>query len=422
MTCIYRVRDDATTTIRRFEPAPMARLALLPTLRAALALALLTAPTGCTVEPLEPTSSASGDTTSTTLTATEVEDSLLDTSAMFTSRDLEQEADLTDAVEIELVSGEDVSITAAGVYVLFGTATDTTIVVDADDEAKVQLVLDGVTLTNQDAPAIYVKSADKVFVTTTADDNVMQVTGTFVADGDTNLDAVIFSKDDLVLNGTGKLTLTSNEGNGIACKDDLKVTGGTWVVTAAADGLEANDSIRIAGGVLTLQSWKDALHAEDDEDDTSFIYIAGGTLTINASDDGIQASAVVQIDGGTIDIQTSTEGIEGTAIQINAGTVTIYATDDGINAAAKSSAYDVVIIVNGGTISVTVGSGDTDAFDSNGDLYVNGGVIDVTAPTSSFDYDGTGELNGGTVTVNGTVVTTLPSSMMGGGGGGPGGH
>ena len=116
------------------------------------------------------------------ITASSVDGALLDTSELFTDRDLEQAADLMGATQIGLVSGQDVTLTKEGVYVLSGDATDVTVVVEADDEAKLQVVLDGVSIGNENAPAIYVKSADKVFVTTTSSDNVMEVTGSYEAD------------------------------------------------------------------------------------------------------------------------------------------------------------------------------------------------------------------------------------------------
>jgi hypothetical protein len=303
--------------------------------------------------------------------------------------------------------------------VVRGEAVDVTIIVEADDEAKVQIVLDGVTIENADAPAIYVRSADKVLVTTTSSDNVMEVTGAYDADGDTNLDAVIFSRDDLVLNGTGTLTIVSAEGNGVTSKDDLKVTGGTYSVTSRMDALEANDSIRIAGGDITIVADQDGLHSENEDDlSLGYVYILDGTLDITAGDDAIRGTTIVQIDGGVINIETSTEGVEATQIQINGGEIDIYATDDGLNASAKSNAYDVMIEVKGGVMTVAVGSGDTDAFDSNGTIYVNGGTIDISA-NSAFDSNGAAELNGGTVTVNGQVITEITQSQMGGPGGGP---
>ncbi len=169
-------------------------------------------------------------------------------SDLFTERDLTQTADLTDAVTLDLTDGQDITISEAGVYVLSGTAENVTVFVDAGDEDKVQLVLDGLTLTNTDAPCIYGKNADKVFVTTAqGSENRLTVTGTFAADGETSPDGVIFSKDDLVLNGLGTLTISSTD-NGVVSKDDLKLTGGSLVIDCAADGLEANDAIAVAGG------------------------------------------------------------------------------------------------------------------------------------------------------------------------------
>ena len=307
----------------------------------------------------------------------------------FTDRDLDQTPDLTGAAEYAVEDGRDIEITAAGVYVLSGTAKNVTVTVDAGDEDKVQLVLDGLTLTNEDFPCIYVKNADKVFVTTTKSDNSLTVTGAFSADGDTNTDAVIFSRDDLVLNGTGTLTISSTD-NGVASKDDLKITGGTLVIDCAADGLEANETIAVADG----------------------------TFTITAGSDAIQGAAAVQIDGGTFDL-TAREGIEGTYVLIRGGTIAITASDDGVNAARKSSQVSPAVEISGGSLTIVMGGGDTDGIDSNGDLTITGGVIDITG-NSPFDYDGTGTLSGGTVTVNGQEVTELTNQFGGGMGGGHG--
>ena len=334
---------------------------------------------------------------------------------LFSSRDLRQEADLTDAVYYTVSDGADIRITAAGVYVLSGSAANVTVYVEAGDDDKVQLVLDGLTVTNTSFPVIYVRSADKVFITTSADSS-LSVTGAFAADGSTNTDGVIFSRSDLVLNGTATLNISSTD-NGVVSKDDLKITGGTYAITAASKALQANDSIRVADGMLTLVAGTDGLHAENDEDDTlGYVYIGGGTLTIQAGDDGIHATSVIQIDGGALTIQAA-EGIEATYIQINGGAISITASDDGINAARKSSAYTATVVINDGDITVSMGAGDTDGIDSNGNIIVNGGTVRVTG-NSTFDYDGTAQYNGGVIICNGQQVSSIPNQVMGGMGGG----
>lgn len=354
----------------------------------------------------------SNDTTSNNSTAKAVSGKIYLASDIFTNRDLEQTADLSSATYYTLENNNDIHITQEGVYVIKGTASNVTIYVESGSEDKVQIVLDGANITNTNFPCIYVKTADKVFVTT-GNDSSLVVSGTFNKDGDTNTDGVIFSKSDITLNGTATLTIKSTD-NGIVGKDDIKITGGTYNITATSKTIEANDSICISDGNFNLNSGTDGLHAENDEDTSlGYIFITGGDFTINAKDDAIHGNSVVQIDDGKITI-TSAEGIEGTYIQINGGTININATDDGINAAKKTSSYNSTIEINDGSIKVAMGAGDTDGIDSNGDIYVNGGTIDVTG-NSAFDYDGKAEYNGGTIIVNGTQVNSIPNQMMGGG-------
>ena len=352
-------------------------------------------------------------TDSQTTTKNETNITELSVNEVFTDRDLEQTADKTDAKAYTISDNKDINITEEGVYIITGTANNASIIIEADDEAKVQLVLSDLTIKNNNTPCIYVKSADKVFVTTTGKNN-LTVSNTFTTDGTTNTDAVIFSKDDLVINGTGTLTISSTD-NGITSKDDLKITGGTINITCTADALEANDSIAINDGTITINSKKDGLHAEYSDDDTvGYIYIAGGTLDITASDDAIHATTIIQIDGGSI-TANSREGIEGTYIQLNDGNIKLTSTDDGINAGAKSKSYTPTIEINGGTITIEMGQGDTDAIDSNGNIYINGGTLNINA-RSPFDYEGTAKYNGGKLIVNGVETNEITNQMMGGGG------
>lgn len=330
---------------------------------------------------------------------------------MFTERDLEQTVTEYDDT-FELVSEEDLYINEEGTYYITGDVTNTTITVEVLEEDNVQLVLDDVSIVNDDMPAIYVISADKVFITLYGD-NYLELNGTSTID-ETNLDAAIFSKEDLVINGEGTLEIDSSY-NGISSKDDLKITGGTIIISSINHGLEANDSIRVSGGTITIDSGNDGLHVENEEDLTGYIYISSGVLNITSSDDALRATTYVQIDGGNITINNSYEGIEATQVYINGGVIDLYASDDGLNATKKSN-IDVEIVITGGDITIEVGSGDTDGIDSNGDLTISGGTITITAPTSSIDVDGTVTHTDGTVIVNGEEVedASAISSQMGG--------
>lgn len=342
-------------------------------------------------------------TTATTVTK------IYQASELFTERDLEQNVNTTNATKYTVSDGENITITSEGVYLISGTAKNVTIYVEAGDSDKVQIVLEDLSITNEGVPVIYVKTADKVFVTSNGENN-LKVTGTFVKDDSNNLNAVIFSKQDITFNGTGTLNIESTA-NGITGKDDVKITGGTYNIKASAVGIRANDSIRIADGIINILAGTDGLHAENSSDDSKgYVFIAKGTIKIEATDDCIHGGSVVQIDDGNITLNGA-EGIEGTYVQINGGTIKINGTGDGINAGSKSESYPVTIEITGGEITIVMASGDTDGIDSNGDLKVSGGTINVTG-SSTFDYDGNAIYTGGTIIINGTKVDTIPKSTI----------
>lgn len=201
------------------------------------------------------------------------------------------------------ISGNIITITKEGTYVFSGALSEGQIVVDADS-AKVQLVLDNADITCASSAAIYVKNADKTFITLAeGSENILMNTAEYEAIDDNNIDAVIFSKDDLTLNGKGTLTINSEYGHGIVSKDDLKLVGGTCNITAKNHALSGKDSVRIAAGTYNLTSGKDGIHSENaDDDEKGFVYIASGDFTIESTGDGIDASYVVQIDDGDFDI------------------------------------------------------------------------------------------------------------------------
>lgn len=347
----------------------------------------------------------------------------------FSNRDLSGEIDYEGATEITLngdsitsssdsvtITGSTLKIVKEGTYILSGTLNNGNVIVDTESTEKVQIVLNGVSITSNNFAPIYVANADKVFITLAdSTKNTLINGGTFTQIDDHDVDAVIYSRDDITLNGTGTLVISSPTGKGISGKDEVTITNGTYEITSEETAIRANECLNIADGCFTLNTKADGLHAEDNDDDSvGSLYIAGGTYNITAGDDGIHATTTLTIDGGTFDI-TSAEGLEASYVIINNGTISIAASDDGINAAQKSSGYTPTVEINGGDITIVMGSGDTDGVDSNGNIVINGGTVNVTG-NSTFDYDGTGVINGGTVIVNGETVTTLPNQDFGGGG------
>ena len=378
---------------------------------------------------------------------------------MFTERDLAGTYEESGAVYVTLsgdgitgetdgvaIKGQTVTITAEGTYIFSGTLSEGQIVVDADN-AKVQIVFDNVDITCASSAAVYVKSAEKVFVTLAeGSQNTLRNTDGYVAIDDNNIDAVIFSKSDLTLNGTGSLTIVSAEGHGIVSKDDLKITGGTYDITAAGHALSGKDSVRIADGTFILTAEKDGIHAENaDDEEKGYIYIADGDFTITSDGDGMDASNIVQIEDGTFDItagggaansqkthesdmpgggisqnierpdgesmpqmgekpdgenmpqdtttdesSTSTKGIKaGGGMYLNGGTYQIDSVDDSIHSNANITIAD-------GTYTLATGDDGVHADDA---LTVNGGTITVTE-----SYEG---MEGLTVTINdGTIDIT----------------
>ena len=344
---------------------------------------------------------------------TAMSDAGIDITDMFTKRDLAGTYDESEAVKITL-SGKTatcdssdtliddgvVTIKAAGVYVISGTLSDGTIIVDAGDDDKVQLVLDGAAITAADYAAIYAKNADKVFVTLADNtENTLTVSGDYEQTDDNNVDAVVFAKCDLTLNGSGTLTVKDTAGHGIVSKDDLVVTGGTYKVDSQDHCLNGKDSVRIAGGTFTLLCDEDGIHAGNDKQQDGYVYIEDGDIDISVGDDAIHAEGLLIITGGDIDISKCYEGVEGHKILVTGGDIDVVSSDDGFNAAGGSS-----------------DSSDGQRNDKNGfgGVPEQRGSQDVTGQTpSGGDTSGADEAPSGTIDGNGSQPGGQPEGQGG---------
>lgn len=199
-----------------------------------------------------------------------------------------------------------VRIKKEGTYILRGNWTDGMVIVDAGKKEKVQIVLDGVSINSKTSAPIYILQADKVFLTMAENtENSLSNGGTFTAIDDNNIDAVIFSKDDLTLNGNGTLTIASPAGHGIVGKDEVTITGGTYEITSASHGIVGKDNVCLTNASVTIAAGKDGIHSENKDDSSlGFVYIQNGTYEITAEGDGISAGANLRIEDGTFSILT----------------------------------------------------------------------------------------------------------------------
>lgn len=377
-------------------------------------------------------------------------------SDMFTDRDYESEYDKASAVSILLdgnsvkcdadavaIDGSVVTIKDEGTYVLSGTLKDGMIIVDAENTDKIHLICDNASISSSNSAALYVRQADKVFVTLAADTkNILANCGSFLAVDENNIDAAVFSKDDLTFNGSGSLTVTSSEGHGIVSKDDLVFTGGSYTISSARQALNGKESVRIADGTFMITSGKNGIHSEDEDDDSlGFVYLAGGSCKITAEGKGICASNFLQIDGGNFDICSaddsihsngsvtvnagtfeissgddgfhadetltiaggsisiteSYEGLEGLDVEIQGGDLSIVASDDGINAAGGMDSSGM----GGRDAQFGGGKGFPFSGESGGSILISGGITEIHASGDALDSNGTISMTGGFVATSG---------------------
>ena len=293
------------------------------------------------------------------------------------------------------------TVTSGGTYTLSGEISGM-VVVDAGD-ADVQLILDGVSIMNENGPAIYIRSADNVTISLKDGTvNTLSDGSNYVKeDSGSTLDAAVFSKADLCLNGSGTLYVNGNYKHGIVSKDDLTVASGTLYVKSEGVSLNGKDSVKIgAGANITLEAGSDGIRSDNDSDEEKgYVYIEGGILSITAANDGIQAETVLLIEDGTIDItagggasgknlssEESYKGLKaGTAIVLNSGSASIDSADDSIHA-------NGTVEVNGGTFVLR--SGD-DGIHADEALVLNGGEITVEKSYEGFESTAI-TVNGGT--------------------------
>lgn len=312
---------------------------------------------------------------------------------------------------------ESIKITTPGIYTLSGEIADGSI--EINTSGIVKLILNGVKISNSSGPAILVSEAKTVIIETAEESNNYLEDSSVYSTSDEDICATVFSKDDLVLQGSGTLEVVGNYEDGIVSKDDLKISSGLYKINSKDEGIRGRDSVYIKGGTFSIVSGGDGVKSNNsDEVAKGYILIDGGVFEISANDDGIHAESSLEINAGTIKITKSYEGLEGSKITINGGDINIVSSDDGLNAAGgndssspnvaryQASSSNYSINLNGGKLHVDSAG---DGIDSNGALYINGGEIIVDGPSNSAN--GALDAEGEVVYSGGSIIAVGASGM-----------
>ncbi len=329
----------------------------------------------------------------------------------------------------------------AGYYDISGELSDGSIYVDAYNSSKVYIRLNGVNITRSGDAALRVAQADKVFLTLAeGTDNSFAMTSDELTSeaSDDNVNAAIFARDNLVINGSGSLTVTGDYKHGITAKDDLVLYGAEISIDAKEDGIHVNDAFK-----------------------------CDATLSISCGDDGIHSDTSIAVSGGGILIAECYEGLEALTIDIYGGDITVYPTDDGFNANGGSDSFGLggfgggnfgggggfagteasentgtdaesgaerpdmeqqvttastdsedeetyIKIYDGNITIINERGNDADGLDSNKDIYVYGGNVRISMNNNggncAIDYGS--ESSGICVIDGGTVIACGSSSMV----------
>ena len=308
------------------------------------------------------------------------------------------------------IDGTDVSITAAGTYVFSGDCDNGSITVKKG-VTGVTIVLNGLTLTNDDSAAITLnKTAEASLIAAAGTTNTVADTE---GSSDENAAVKVKSGASLSISGTGALTVDGNAKNGIKGAADAVITVAEVKlnINAANDGLSCDDELNITGGTLSITAGGDAVKASPDTGDTENpdttslgnVTISGGTLTLNATEDGIQADGDLTISGGTFDVtangghtttltddSASCKGFKaGGALSVTGGTLTVDSADDALHASTD-------VTISGGTLTLATGD---DGVHADNDLVIGTkGASSTSTPRINItaSYEG---LEGTTVTV-----------------------
>lgn len=335
-----------------------------------------------------------------------------------------------------LIDGQTVTITQAGTYQIAGTLGDGALIVESGENAKITLVLGGVSIKNTTGAAIQIGTADDVTIelsegTTNVLQSGEEVDIATATEGEEASGGALQSKVDLKIKGKGSLTVLGYLNNGIHCTKDLKIKNGNISVTALGHGIKGKNSVTVSGGTVTVTSGKDGITSDETEnEEKGFVTIEDGEIIITSVGDGVSAETTLTVTGGVISIisgggsanaQQKTDNIRGwwdfdnsasdddsvsckglkagKAMMISGGSITIDAQDDALHTDGDMTISGGECILSTGDdgahaeLSLTVLDGKITVLTSNEGLEANqitlaGGDLDITASDDGINANG----------------------------------
>ena len=277
-----------------------------------------------------------------------------------------------------LIDGQTVTIPQEGTYQIAGTLDDGALIVESGENAKITLVLGGVSIKNTTGAAIQIGTADDVTIeleegTTNVLQSGEKVDIAAATESEEASGGALQSKTDLKIKGKGSLTVLGYLNNGIHCTKDLKIKNGNISVTALGHGIKGKKSVTVSGGTVTVTSGKDGITSDETEnEEKGFVTIEGGEIIITSAGDGVSAETTLTVTGGVISIisgggsanaQQKTDNMRGWWDFDNS------AGDDD-NASCKGLKAGKALVISGGSITIDA---QDDALHTDGDMTISGG-------------------------------------------------
>lgn len=334
------------------------------------------------------------------------------------------------------IDGQTVTITQAGTYQIAGTLDDGALIVESGENAKITLVLGGVSIKNSTGAAIQIATADDVTIelaegTTNVLQSGEEVDIATATESKEASGGALQSKADLKIKGRGSLTVLGYLNNGIHCTKDLKIKNGNISVTALGHGIKGKNSVTVSGGTVTVTSGKDGITSDETEnEEKGFVTIEDGEIIITSAGDGVSAETTLTVTGGVISIisgggsanaqqksdnmrdwwdfdnsasddnSASCKGLKaGKAMMISGGSITIDAQDDALHTDGDMTISGGECILSTGdagahaALSLTVLDGKITVLTSYEGLEANqitlaGGELDITATDDGINANG----------------------------------